>query len=77
MLIDILSNIIMFISLFAQSFYVLSLEERTKESKSSKAIFVPNSRDKTADIFRFMRLSPSANAIPAQNAAIAAEDLLW
>jgi hypothetical protein len=35
----------------SKSLYVLSLEERTKESKVFKGNFCPGSRAKTADIF--------------------------
>ena len=57
------------------SFHVLSLEERTKEPKVFKGNFCPVKHGtKPLTFFRFMRLLPSADAIPAKNPAIAAED---
>jgi len=59
-------------------FYVLSLEERTKELKSSKAIFKSAiAALKPLTFFRFMLVPRTRDAIPAQNAAIAAEDFLF
>jgi len=58
------------------SFNILSLEERTKESKVFKGNFNSQFRNKTAVIFSLHAPSPeySGYAILAQNAAIAAED---
>ena len=60
---------------FHDNSHVLSLEERTKESKVFKGNFYPGIRDKTADIsslHALFRLMAERNS--AQNAAIAAED---
>jgi hypothetical protein len=50
-------------------------KKEPKNRKSSKAIFIPSTRDKTAAIFSLHALPRlRRDAIPAQNAAIAAED---
>jgi len=60
------------------SFHVLSLEERTKESKVFKGNFCPSGNGQNRWHFFASCVSPSTRgAIPAQNAAIAAEDFPW
>ena len=65
-------------------FNVLSLEESTKESEVFKGNFFHRCAvPKPLTYFRFMLVPSTRDAIPAQNAAIAAEDfhsqadMLW